>query len=163
MKRRSSVRSSAPSLVAALMGLILASVGCESILGIADHGVAPAADDGGAKVADSGRKVDGSSPPHLDSGRGEEHEDSGKDDAGQDSGRDATPGRAVASLQCAGDSGTCVSGEISSGGGFVPDDEAGPASLPDGATVTLTDDGFEFGGTTCDDAGTTCVTGGLTP
>jgi hypothetical protein len=44
--------------------------------------------------------------------------------------------------------------------GRVPDD-ASAGILPSGATVTLTDDGFELGETLCN--GTTCVTGAITP
>jgi hypothetical protein len=44
--------------------------------------------------------------------------------------------------------------------GRVPD-EAGVHTLPDGAVVTVTDDGFEFGEMLCN--GKICVTGGITP
>jgi hypothetical protein len=44
--------------------------------------------------------------------------------------------------------------------GRVPDD-GGIGTLPDGGTLTLTDDGFEFGETLCN--GTICVTGAITP
>jgi hypothetical protein len=128
-------------LVGCFVALAFASVGCESILGIDDHAFAPRTEDGGGKLADSGIA--------------EDQGDSGKKDVD-------TPGHAVASLQCAADTNACVSGGIFSVGQASPD-HGGVASLPDGAAITLTDEGFEFGGTMCDDAGTTCVTGALTP
>lgn len=77
---------------------------------------------------------------------------------------DATsPGGAVASLLCGGDSGACVVGAIESVGRVPLPDGGGSGLLPDGAVVTLTDDGFELGGSQCDPTGMDCVTGALSP
>jgi hypothetical protein len=72
----------------------------------------------------------------------------------------AIDGGPVTALLCGGD-GTCVSGGIVSVG-RVPN-QGGAATLADGASVTLTDDGFDLGGTMCDTSGATCVTGAITP
>jgi hypothetical protein len=64
-------------------------------------------------------------------------------------------------LQCDAKSGACVAGSIVSGGADVG--HAGSATLPGGGTVTLSDDGFELGATTCDGSGKVCVTGGIAP
>jgi hypothetical protein len=64
-------------------------------------------------------------------------------------------------LQCDADASACVAGGIVSGGADVT--RAGSATLPSGGIVTLSDDGFELGATTCDASGKLCVTGGIAP
>jgi hypothetical protein len=147
-----------------LVAAATALVACNSILGISDHEEATQGGDGGTKVSDSGheggRKGRDSEPD--DGSSGSPDGSTPGDDSGEDSG-DAEPagneGGAV--TLCASGADACVFGGIFSVG-RVPN-EAGIGALPDGAPVTLTDDGFEFGGTTCDDAGVTCVTGALSP
>lgn len=120
---------------AAVLVAALLSAGCDAVLGIGPHQLADAA-----------------TPfmPAPDAGP------TGADDAASDA--PAVPLQAGA----CGDSGACAFGGLLSVG-RVPGDAGGAGVLPDGATVRLTDDGFELGGTTCDPSGTTCVTGGLTP
>jgi hypothetical protein len=60
-----------------------------------------------------------------------------------------------------GDAGACVAGAIDSVG--RPPDQAHSGALPDGGVATVTDDGFEVGGTSCNQAGSACVTGAITP
>jgi hypothetical protein len=95
------------------------------------------------------------------------------DDAGDDAGPDepSTPTNpiddpaAVAGggllLHCDESASACVAGGIVSSGADVT--RAGSATLPSGGTVTLSDDGFELGATTCDVSGKLCVTGGIAP
>jgi hypothetical protein len=73
------------------------------------------------------------------------------------------------------DSGSFADGESDGGPDGAPalvqggifsvgnDPGTGSASLPDGATATLLDQGFELGGATCDSSGAICVTGAITP
>ncbi|HXX68662.1 MAG TPA: hypothetical protein VEK07_15850 [Polyangiaceae bacterium] len=121
-----------------LLLALSALAGCDAILGIGDHTLAASADSGGPNSGSSST-----------SGISET--------AGGDAGN---AGGAVASLLC-GDSGTCVVGAIESVG-RVPA-EGGAGTLPDGSPVTLFDDGFEQGGTSCDPTGMDCVTGALSP
>jgi hypothetical protein len=117
--------------LAALGALALAGSGCDAILDVHPHGLAPG--DGG----------EGNGLPI---------------DAGYD-GAPGAPGGPVASVLC-NDAGACVAGGLLSVG-RVPDDAG--ATTPDGATVRVTDDGFDFGATSCDPTGVTCVTGAITP
>jgi hypothetical protein len=158
----------------------MGTVGCESILGIHGHNLAveeDAASD--ANPTDAAPSTDGppsteaapppdGAPSTGDSGSlADGPDDAGpKADAFSDSGADVGPTRNEGGprpLSCAGDSGTCVFGGVFSVG-RAPDPAGGGAGiLPDGAAVSLTEDGFEQGGTTCDTAGVICVTGAITP
>jgi hypothetical protein len=146
-----------------LLAIALAGVGCNSILGIDDHQLAP----GESQGVDASTQLDAGTPQQQDGGPGSPRDSgpTGGDGAANadsaDAGKGGRPGGAVAAFQCGGDSGACVLGGIFSVG-RVPDD-AGTGSLLDGGTVTLTDDGFEFGNTVCDTTGMTCVTGAITP
>ena len=108
--------------------------GCDAILGIGDHTV--------AVPVDSGGPISGSS------------------NTGGSSQTAGADGGTLASLLCS-DSGICVVGAIESVG-RVPA-VGGTGTLPDGSPVTLFDDGFEQGGTSCDPTGMDCVTGALSP
>jgi hypothetical protein len=153
---------------------VAALVGCDSILGIDPHSLE--ADGGGsASYSESGVGSESgptvgteSGPGSVDSGpEAESGLDSGGADSGSEGGTDAgsppNEGGFVPPQQCGGDAGACVSGGVFSIG--LPQDDAGAeiAVLPDGGTITVTDDGFEFGGTSCDTTGMTCVTGAITP
>jgi hypothetical protein len=88
---------------------------------------------------------------------------SSRPDGGGDSATGSSSGSeggAVATSLC-GDSGACVLGGVFSVGEGTGN--AGSAILSDGGTITLMDNGFEFGGTSCDTTGTKCVTGAITP
>jgi|CZKU01.1.fsa_nt_gi hypothetical protein len=121
----------------------VASAGCNSILGIDDHDLAPPGSpgpgEGGIPLLDGGLQPD----------TGSLAQDSGVtgDGAPAEAG---SPGGAV---------------PPTSGGIYSVDrvPVEGGVALPDGGFVTLTDDGFEFGETLCDTTGMTCVTGSLTP
>jgi hypothetical protein len=150
--------------------------GCDAILGISDR---PVAEQGSGSGTSSGSAASGASGEGSGSGMasgsgsssgstsGASGSGSGSSNAGPDGGLDAGPagneGGAVVSLQCGSDAGACVSGGVFSIGFPQDDAGAGLAVLPDGGTITVTDDGFEFGGTTCDTTGMTCVTGAITP
>jgi hypothetical protein len=117
----------------------LAVAGCNAILGNSDHQLAPAADAAGA-VSDGGDAGSAADAPAADAP---------VSDASTEAAPEASPGGPVPP----------TSGGIYSVG-RVPDD-ASAGVLPGGGTVTLTDDGFEFGETQCN--GTICVTGAITP
>jgi hypothetical protein len=163
-ERRSRLRL---PLLPPLVAMVLASAGCNSILGIEDHPVGPSKGDGGAQtglLSDSGSPLDteasGEGGP-----KGNEASQDGGTDKPPDSGTDGpvaySGGGAVGASSCGGDAGACVSGGIVSVGRALGD--SGVGILPSGSVATVTDDGFEFGATNCDPTGTTCVIGGITP
>jgi hypothetical protein len=65
----------------------------------------------------------------------------------------------VAASACSDMDAACVTGGIFSIGRTPAAVDAGLIS----ASVGLTDDGFELGGTSCDPTGMACVTGGISP
>jgi hypothetical protein len=145
-------------LTAGLLG-----VGCNAILGIEDHSLAPDASPGAgfdAAPSEAGIPGDEGMPgtvdSALDSGSSVEGSVEGSTDSGVRS-----EGGAVAAVACADDAGACVVGGVFSVGRVA--DDAGAGTLPNGDPVTVTDDGFEWGGATCDPTGKSCVTGAIAP
>jgi hypothetical protein len=133
-----------PLLAAGFIGWAAGLAGCDAILGIGDHSLAEGPDTGGPTSVTSSTST--SSTPL------------GGAEAGSSS---ANAGGVVASLYCSEDASACVVGAIESVG-RIPGD-GGTGIMADGGLVTLSDDGFELGGTSCDSTGMHCVTGGLSP
>jgi hypothetical protein len=125
--------------------------------------------DGGDASTSQGRGGSGGNRGGKDGGPNAHGDRDGGDDAGpaepstpSDSADDpAAVAGAGLQLQCADKASACVAGGIISGGADIT--RAGSAMLPGGGTVTLSDDGFELGATTCDVSGKQCVTGGIAP
>jgi hypothetical protein len=142
-----------PVLLIALVAAGLAGAGCNAILGNDDHRLAPPAQ-GGVDASTCDAETGGDSGANLD---GPGAPPDGRPGAPPDgSSLDAAAANEAGNP---GGSAPPTSGAIYTVG-RVPDD-AGAHVLPDGAAVTLTDDGFEFGETLCN--GAICVTGGITP
>jgi hypothetical protein len=114
-------------------------------------------------VGDGGRETSIGSSSGSEGGEDSSTGSSSRPDGGGDSSTGSSSGSeagAVATSLC-GDSGACVLGGVFSVGEGTGN--AGSAILSDGGTIMLTDNGFEFGGTSCDTTGTKCVTGAITP
>lgn len=147
-----------------MAALCLALLGCTDLKAAKPH---DEPDGGDASTSDGnggsgGKRADRDGGPNAP-GDGDAASDGGPDQPSTPTDSADDPAAVAGGglqLQCDTRSGACVAGSIVSGGGDVGH---GSATLPGGGTVTLSDDGFELGATTCDGSGKVCVTGEIAP